>query len=192
MRLADRIKLELMKYYRFKRGFEVCCTEGIFHADFNALDNDKLIEVEIKISKSDFKHEFVEDMSKKNFSMTKFKKHQYYAGVKTLNKWCYSMPNYFYFCVPEEMVQFAAAEIMKHNKKYGLIAYNPNPKPYEELIRVALTAQKLTTEPPNESTKRAIIKRVTSEMINAKESAYCFLEDLEIATEKLKIIESEK
>ena len=36
VRLSDEIKLELMKYYRFERNYNLVCTEGINNADVNA------------------------------------------------------------------------------------------------------------------------------------------------------------
>ena len=52
-----KIKLALMYFLRFHQQFDAVCTEGVWNADVSGLKNGKLYEVEIKISKNDFKNE---------------------------------------------------------------------------------------------------------------------------------------
>jgi hypothetical protein len=56
--LTKFIKLQLLKYWRFDRQYIFCCTEGINKSDVNAINDKYLIEIEVKISKSDFLSEF--------------------------------------------------------------------------------------------------------------------------------------
>ena len=87
---STKIKAGLFNYFRTKKQFDCCATEcGDFSADFLAVNkNNELIEIEVKISISDLKADF------------KKKKHEYY---KNENK--DFTPKYFYYCVPEYLVE---------------------------------------------------------------------------------------
>ncbi len=58
MKKSDIIKLELMKYFRFEKGMVFVCSECIHNSDISAINDKCLVEVEVKISKSDFRREF--------------------------------------------------------------------------------------------------------------------------------------
>ena len=79
MRKSDIIKLELMKYSRFEKGMVFVCSECIHQSDINAINEKCLVEVEVKISKSDFRREF-ETPTLKNGTYWKAKKHEFYAN----------------------------------------------------------------------------------------------------------------
>lgn len=122
MKLADIIKLELLKYFRFERQYNFICTEGINLADVNAYNGKSLVEVEIKISKADFKKEFETKLKLKN--RLKIYKHRKYSEPKQYLKHGYIIPNRFYLCVPVELVEWAKEYLQDKNKKYGLLAYD--------------------------------------------------------------------
>lgn len=82
LKLSDKIKLELMKYFRFERNYKLVCTEGIHLADVNAYNGTSLIEIEVKISKADFKKEF--QTEKKESNRWKIYKHSNYAEPKNI------------------------------------------------------------------------------------------------------------
>lgn len=122
MRLADIIKLELLKYFRFERQYNLICTEGINQADVNAYNGKSLVEVEIKISKNDFKKEF---QTKFNFdNRWKFYKHKRYSEPENNIIRGYIVPNKFYLCVPAELVEWAKEYLEDKNEKYGLLSYD--------------------------------------------------------------------
>ena len=78
-------------------------------ADILCYNKNEVIEVEIKISKSDLLH----DIEKK--------KHLKYSVGKVWN-----MPNKFYYCVPYQLEKDALNLIKKINPNYGLIIIDTN------------------------------------------------------------------
>lgn len=106
------IKALLFDYFRFQRSFLGVLSEFNFGniEDFIAFKRNEVIAVEIKISKSDFKHDFVKRKYKKESSPY----------------------NKFYFCVPSSLKDFGL-ELLKQrdesflNKaKIGLLVIDDN------------------------------------------------------------------
>lgn len=126
-------------------------------------DDKCLVEVEVKISKSDFRREF-ENISSKNGSFWKGRKHHFYKHPE--EAWAaYTIPNKFYFCVPEEMECWALEYLKDKNPKYGLLVYDAKILGKTSKIRLVKGARQLQTEPPKVEMWRAIGIRVTNEMI---------------------------
>ena len=170
MKLSDVIKLQLLKYYRFERSFDYVCTEGIHNSDINAAKENNLIEVEIKISKSDFRREF-EPLGSKNGSVWKWNKHKSYKNPSDAGEY-YIIPNQFYFCVPAEMVDWAKEYLKDKNPKYGLLAYDTEyttSGASHTHIKTIKKAAKLHAEAPKERVFGQIVKRMSSELINLKD-----------------------
>lgn len=97
----------LLHYLRFKKQSFVA-TEveyGYGPADvlFIPKKEQKIYEVECKISKNDFLNEWKKKELKHKMLHTKI--------------------NYFYFCVPKELSQFALEQINNKNLPYGLMVY---------------------------------------------------------------------
>lgn len=167
MRKSDILKLELMKYFRFEKGMVFVCSECIHNSDISAINDKCLVEVEVKISKSDFRREF-ENISSKNGSFWKGRKHHFYKHPE--EAWAaYTIPNKFYFCVPEEMECWALEYLKDKNPKYGLLVYDAKILGKTSKIRLVKGARQLQTEPPKVEMWRAIGIRVTNEMITLKE-----------------------
>lgn len=100
------LKTALLYYYRFKRGF--ICADEVYttcheKADIVVDTNERIIEIEIKISKSDLRAE------------KKKKKHKEGARLGANN---------FYICVPTELVPCGEKWIEEVNNKYGLIEFD--------------------------------------------------------------------
>ena len=126
MSLTNIIKTALLHYYGFGKGM-YCCTElsySLGDADIFAIpkfNNDKpksneLIEVEVKISKSDLMNEFKEDKHTKNNKYLTFES-------KNIS---FAMPNKFYICVPEDLVDYCKQQLDIHNRDYvGILMYKP-------------------------------------------------------------------
>lgn len=157
---TDKIKTALMEYFRYKNGMELVCSEGINNADINALNNDILIEVEIKISKEDFKKEF-KCTSKSFFLDCKERKHKNYAESEKCVR--YIVPNKFYFCVPENLCDWAMEYLKDKNPKYGLMLYKPTS--FVHKIVVKKSARKLHTKTPTNRAISLVAKRTASELI---------------------------
>ena len=99
-----------MEYWRFQR--QCLCADEVSYGNYNAdimilKENGYAHEIEIKCVKSDLCT--LELRKQKHLDMTK----PFY-------------PNYFSFCVPEELLEEAEKIIKKLNPKYGLIVINPN------------------------------------------------------------------
>lgn len=169
MRLADKIKLELMNYYRFQRQYNYVCSEGIHNADVNAFNGTSLIEVEIKISKADFKHEF------DGKARWKVYKHKNYSEPKQHLLNGYIIPNRFYFCVPIVLKEWALDYLKDKNKNYGLLVYNTEFYNGNYHIFTAKNAKSIHTEKQESRTLMQLAQRMSSEMLTAKQK----LNDLE-------------
>lgn len=104
---SSYIKACLSAYYRFGKGNKLIATEcGRFNADFLTIKNNQLTEIEIKVSKADLNNDF------------KKPKHRIYASNSS--PW---VPNYFYFCVPAELLDYAIAKCA--DKPYGILVAKP-------------------------------------------------------------------
>lgn len=152
VRISDTIKLDLMKFLRFEKQFDCVCSEGVNNADISAIKKGKLIEIEIKISKSDFKNE----LKHKGW------KHDKYKNITKIDAEWMKVPNKFYFCVPKEMEEWALEEVDKINIKYGLMVWQKNG------IYIRKHALHLHTKEINIFSLVDFSKRITSELINLK------------------------
>ena len=150
---SQEIKLALMEYFRFKRNY-ICCSEFYLYSgrsDVVAYDyKNNLIDIEIKISKSDFKKDFEK------------RKHIYYINSDKYNK-NYLFPNKFIFCVPRELKEFAL-EYLKDYSMYGLLSidqYNEKYFIYTEKRAKLLHKEKINKD----KILHDIIMRLNTEVI---------------------------
>jgi len=173
VRLNKFIKLQLFKYFRFDRDYMKCCfatfsskfvcSEGINNADINAINDKNLVEVEIKTSKSDFLKEFDKKSKIKKLKHSRYNKKLTYKN--------YVIPNYFYFCVPEDLKQFVETYLKENGyTSYGILVIKEkrifNHKSHIEVYK---KAKRLHTKPPTLNIFYKIGKRVESEMCNLYE-----------------------
>jgi hypothetical protein len=178
---AVELKACLLHYYRFKRQ---CIAVDEFHcADIIADNGKEIIEVEIKVSKSDLL----------NGEKKKFIKHHNY---KQGNGWGFLHPNRYLFCVPEKLVDVALEYAKELNPNYGVIGFDSerflsyaeqygNPMSFSsDFMRIAKSAKKLhegyTERQCYQIAKRASAKVASMycEIVNKK---YC-----EILNKKLR------
>ena len=112
MTTTKHLKTALLHYLRFKRqsyvATEVDYNIGIADVLFIPKKDKKVHEVECKISKSDFLNEWS-------------KKEHKHKILQTKNNF---FLNYFYFCVPKELEEFALEQIK--DKPYGLMVFEEN------------------------------------------------------------------
>lgn len=187
MRKSDILKAELMKYFRYEKGMVFVCSEGINCSDINAINDKCLVEVEVKISKADFRREF-EAATLNNGNYWKEKKHQFYAHPEQAFS-SYKIPNKYYFCVPDEMAAWAMEYLKDKNPKYGLLIYDVNITGKTSKIRLSKGARQLQKEPPSQDVWRQIGMRVTSEMISLKVKCNEVLKELEAVKKSVLIVE---
>lgn len=162
--LTNFIKLQVMKYFRYTKGYTFVCSECINHSDISAINNTNLVEVEIKISKSDFLAEFKGETYNKEY------KHKVLQGLVKPRK-SYIVPNYYYFCVPKELAQFVRDYLKEHGyDKYGVLVCDEY-RQYNQRSHIfsAKSAKKIHNTSPSDTTWLTIGKRVQSEMIGLYE-----------------------
>lgn len=188
MRKSDTIKLELLKMFRFDRGFELCCTECIHYSDITAIKENCLVEVEVKISKSDFRREF-QTTTQKSFNHWKEQKHEFYAEPS--KAWSsYHIPNKFYFCVPVELAEWAKDYLKDKNAKYGLLAYDPELITTKSAkIRTIKSARNLHENAPKQAAFHQAAIRTTNELITLKQKYNEALKELETVKKGVLIAE---
>lgn len=162
--LTDFIKLQLMKYFRFDKQYTFVCSECINYSDINALNEDNLIEVEIKISKNDFLNEFNGESSNKTL------KHRVLGGDLSPSKY-YLIPNLYYFCTTPALAPFIEKYLRDNNyKNYGLLVCNEKRNFNKQShITCVKKPRKIHNKKPSKNVWNIISKRVQSEMINLKE-----------------------
>lgn len=163
---SDNIKLALMMQYRFAQGAYLVSTEcGNYSSDFLAVNKyNQIVEVEVKVSLTDFKADF------------KKPKHKIYEHTSKLTEWdkkSIFVPNYFYFAVPESILNSVLPLLI--GRPYGVIAvpdieFRPHVNWIAEskYLRVVKKATMIRKHEITESEKRTIISRVSSELINSK------------------------
>lgn len=106
---AMDLKLALLEYYRFKRQF--IAIDECLNADIVADAGNHIIEVEVKISRSDLlKGEAVKAWKHQNYDL------QFFGRF---------IPNKYYFCVPASLKDVAIEYAYGLNSKYGVLAWDP-------------------------------------------------------------------
>ena len=146
-------------WFRFKKRWDYIATEvGAFSADVVGSNQKYLYEVEIKVTKPDFladfkksKHHIYKELEHKPFG--------YSVGGWSKN-W---IPNKFFFCVPEHMVEFALKKLEAH-PKYGLVTvvfkdWWSNPE-----IKTIKQAKFLHKQPTHKKALECILLRMSSEI----------------------------
>lgn len=115
---SKEIKTSLFHYFRFKRQC-ICASEvHVPHGIADMLiqmNNGAAMEVEVKVSSSDFNNEVTK--KKEKHDLYKGEAKRKYPGY--MNR----VPNYFYFCAPTSLMKKALATVQTINPKYGIIEY---------------------------------------------------------------------
>jgi len=139
------MKREVLKYFRFERGMPTG-TE-VNAADVLAISDDlsKSYEIEIKTSLNDLKRDFTK----------KAIKHAYIENSDNkLN------PNFFYFCIPEALLEKALPIVEAHNDRYGIICM----KSYGNLKFIKHCRR--LNKADNTELYKLLVKRISSELVN--------------------------
>ena len=152
---SNYIKLSLLAYYRYVNKFIYVCTEAINYADVIALKKDKLVEIEVKVSKSDLKADFHKP------------KHRLYLNAETniKTKPTRIIPNEFYFCTTRQLQEDALQLIKEYNNNYGLMICD-NIGFIGDNIKVIKKAKPLHNQIPKPTYFEAVAKRMSNMIIN--------------------------
>ena len=155
---SQQMLIDLMGYFRFKRGFSLVCSE-FDGMDLAVIGNETYIEVEIKISKSDLLRDKKKD------------KHRSYREPRSLHNY-WSAPNKFYYAVPPEMVEYTESFIAELNPKYGIIRVTSTE------VFMAKSAKKLHGDKPNNASKNCAVARLSSENIGLRQKLWALKRDM--------------
>lgn len=148
---AEEIKLRLRTYYLWKRRFYFATEEQYLNvgiADVLVWDNNfNLIEVEIKISKSDFSGE-MKSINNILFGGDRAKCKKHYKHDRYLKGFNHSMkPHRFYFCVPLELKDYVLEKIK--NTPYGLLVVNEGIRSFGDSVSIVKSGKLLHNEKPD-------------------------------------------
>ena len=150
----DRIiKSQALHWLRLKQRCAFIATEvGDFQADVLGINEAKMIEIEVKISKSDL----LNDIKKY--------KHQNYNGTQYGSQWQKRwIPTHFYYAVPSELIQDCKEYLEKHKlDKYGIIN--------TAVFSVEKRAQWLHKNEPDSKAKFILALRMGSELLRFHEA----------------------
>lgn len=123
------IKASLLHYFRFNNQYHHVATEcGIDEytmADVLCYTGDKVIEVEVKTSKSDLRGDKKNKATKHS---SRKKELLHFGNGKPIEET--TRATHFYFCVPEELVEAALEEVSIINPKYGVMVCYASPDLY--------------------------------------------------------------
>lgn len=151
------MKAHVMAYLRFKRRCIYCATEmGVYHADVLGYNERKLIEVEVKTSKSDF--------------MADFKKQKHKRRLYGYT------PHFFYFAVPESLREVCNTFLKEKYPAYGLLVVKDTSKKGKSTLKsylpqgtpsvvVARNAKRLHNTEINPLVYREFALRMSSELV---------------------------
>jgi len=149
------LKTAALCWLRFGRQLEYVATEvGNYSADVFGATDKATYEIETKVSKYDLRNDF------------KKSKHKNYNHEGT--RWGHWVPTYFYFCVPEYLVEEAKSLVETNNSKYGILQYTDGPPTFKqhERLSVAKRAGKIHTQQTNEQVFRYLALRMGSDLCN--------------------------
>lgn len=153
---ARRMKFYALRWLRLEQRCMFIATEaGSFNSDALGINEEKMIEIEVKVTMQDFKNDF-----------NKWK-HNRYSGYfsESVDQW---VPNYFYFAMPDELIEdaklFLKARAEKENKVgcYGVIQMSD--------WKIVKRAKKLHERKPTNTVKSSIALRMGSELIRFHEA----------------------
>lgn len=147
-----RLKAEALYWLRFEKNYNMVCTElsqGMFIADVFGLgprlpSPNWSLEIEVKITKADLNNDFV----KKAF------KHEMNTAALP------SVPNYFYFMVPQELVTYAIDLVGIKNPSYGVMTVNAFGG-----VKVAKSPTKLHSLRPSQKMFENVVRRMGNEIV---------------------------
>lgn len=156
---SNYIKASLMSYYRFKRGYicvDECLCTGHEISDILVDTGDTIIDIEIKISKSDL----ITGEARK-------RKHNYYKQAEGKVR----HPNKFYICVPANLKEVTEQWVSETNPLYGIIIYNPpmhfiSPVNFEYNLHFIKHAKSINSKYSGEYFREIMAKRLSSSIAN--------------------------
>lgn len=148
---SQQLKTAALAWLRYGRQYKMVCTEvGPMHCDVLGLNSKIAVEIEVKVSISDLKREFID----------KSAKHYLYSNVDK----AWYLPNYFYFLLPEDIIEKARPIIEEQSPKTGIGVFT-NYNRHGENVSIVKKPTKIHTNPPSTRLIDATIARMSSELV---------------------------
>lgn len=178
------IATALMSYLRFQRKHYLIATEVKYNkcrSDVLSVNDNKIYEFEVKVSKADLKKDF-DKLLTVGFRSTrrKISKHALYNSKDPGSLF---IPHYFSFVVPKSMVEYTL-DLIKPYTNYGVISFDEDTLDW---IKVEKPARALSKKPFNRRVADKILMRATSELTQMRVARDCpkmTVKDMEEASDE--------
>jgi len=165
---TEWIAAATMGWLRFGKQFHYVAREaGQFAADVLGTNGKTVVEVEIKMSMSDFKADWKKNKHQHYKERAHVHTHTYPNGEK--RRWQQHIPNQFYFAVPIGMKKSALEQINENQPEYGLITMDDNATHIPDFhlwkrLKVVKRAKFLHRKPPKEGLLMDMAARMSSDV----------------------------
>jgi len=165
---TEMIAAATMGWLRFGKQYHYVAREaGMYSSDVLGTNTKNVIEIEIKVSRSDFKADW------KKYKHRDYKKrehihvHKYPSGHE--RRWQQHIPNQFYFACPEHMKDFAIEQVKEHQPEYGVIVLRDNTTEIPNFsmwnrLRVVKKAKFMHRNPPRPGLMSDLAARMSSDL----------------------------
>lgn len=151
-------KVEAMAWLRYGKKMPIVLTEGgSWNSDVLGLSDQIMVEVEVKKTVSDLRNDFKH----------KQVKHHKYANALDIDE---SIPNYFYFFVPDKLCEEAVRQAEKNNPKIGVAVHTDTRLMLGRNVRIEKKAQRLRNGAPSPRQLQIALARMSSELCGTKYS----------------------
>ena len=186
---SNYCKAALFSYFRFGKQVKCIASEcGRYNSDILLVHKNKLVEVEIKTSKQDFKndfkkykHKFYNTSTEVLYKELNLQQYEKYRGKKnggvhykihSFRSDCAFRPFQFYFAVPDNISGWALTYLNKHYPQYGLMVIKDSSTSkyarlqWQQRVKILKRAKKLHNETADAYSKLTIFSRMASELAN--------------------------
>lgn len=160
---AADLKAEALCWLRYGKRLPAVCTEvRVAHGwlpDVLGCSPDSVVEVEVKISKTDLRRD-------QNDKKAKFWRYQNLeaSGHQYTNR----IPNYFYYMVPESLRETALEVVKDGFQRAGVLVYRPQNLLDGRNLEIVKAAQKLHNQKPTASFLHEVFLRTSSELCGTR------------------------
>lgn len=163
---TEMIASLLMGWFRFGKQYHYVAREvGEFASDILASNGRTVVEVEIKVSKSDFRADWKKDKHRIYKKRIHVHTHTYPNGYKI--KYDQPIPNQFYFACPGSMKKFAIEQVKTKQPEYGIIILEDSSESTElKKLKVIKRAKFMHRKPPEPKLLERLVARMSSDLAN--------------------------
>lgn len=187
---TEMIASALLGWLRFGKQYHFVAREaGMFSSDVLATDRKNVIEVEIKVSRSDFKADWKKDKHNHYKKRAHVHTHKYPSGHE--RRWQQNIPNQFFFACPAHMRDFAVEQVNEHQPEYGVIVLQDNTIEIPNFhmwkrLRMVKRAKFMHKKPPTPGLMLDLAARMSSDLAHIHFNRRMDKDWLKLATDNAK------